>query len=71
MFLKYFVLYVIIMYYVLWHAYFIPFNVATLHCQLLVQADGFVIVVICPAFDDICWVSEKNDVIFIWCASDL
>ena len=26
--------------------------------QVIVQANGFNIVIICPAFEDICWVSE-------------
>ena len=31
-------------------------------CQIIVPAMGFDIVIICPAFEDICWVSDVNDV---------
>ena len=31
-------------------------------CQVIVPAMGFDIVIICPAFEDICWVSDVNGV---------
>ena len=31
-------------------------------CQIIVPAMGLDIVIICPAFEDICWVSDVNDV---------